>query len=131
MKKMLVVLPLAVLLLTLTIGVAGAGYAYEDPALCVASQWLVVNAASHTAVTVSLPEGTPYGAQGGCTMPAPAAQTLNVVKERGEGHVMLVRVDGKSASPTVTVSYGDVSITKENNGKEMLNFKFTLPKSDD
>ena len=133
MKKMIVVLPVAVLLLTLTIGVASAGYAYEDPALCVAGQWLTVNAANSSAVAVSVPEDTPYGDQdaGGCTTPGPSVPLLNVVRERGEGHDMFVVVAGKHAStPTVTVSYGDATVTKKNNGKGLLNFKFTVPKSD-
>jgi hypothetical protein len=133
MKKMLVVLPVALLLLTLTIGVASARYAYEDPALCVAGQWLVVDAAHASAVTVSLPEDTPYGDQqaGGCQTAGPDVPLLNVVRERGEGHNMLVKVEGKDATmPTVTVSYGDKAVTKKNNGKGSLNFKFTVPRFD-
>ena len=63
MKKMLLVLPLAVLLLTLSIGVAVARYDYEDPALCVAGKWLLVDAASPAGVTVFVPEDTAYGNQ--------------------------------------------------------------------
>ena len=63
MKKMFFVLPLAVLLLTLTIGVAAARYNYEDPALCVSGKWLLVDAASRAGVTVFVPEDTPYGNQ--------------------------------------------------------------------
>jgi hypothetical protein len=130
MKKGLVVLPLAVLLLALTIGVASAGYAYEDPALCVNGQWLLVDAAHPSAVTVFLPENTVYGDQvaGGCATPGPSAPLLTVVKERGEGHSMLVRVEGKNAStPTINVTYGARSVTKDNNGKQVLNFTFALP----
>lgn len=130
MKKMLVILPLAMLLLTLTIGIAGAGYSYADPALCVAGKWLVVNAASPAAVMVSVPEDTPYGNQkaGGCKTPLPNVPLINIVRERGEGHNMHVMVDGKGAStPTVNVSYGDTLFTKANNGKGMLNFDFKVP----
>ncbi len=132
MKKMLVVLPVALLLLTLTIGVVSAGYAYEDPALCVAGQWLVIDAANSSAVSVAVPEDTPYGNQqaGGCQTAGPDVPLLNVVRERGEGHRMSVKVDGREATtPTVTVSYGDESVTKKNNGRGSLNFKFTVPRS--
>jgi hypothetical protein len=129
MKKMFVVLPLAVLLLTLTIGIAGARYGYEDPALCVAGKWLVVDAAHPAAVTVSVPEDTPYGDQkaGGCKTPLPSVPLISAVKERGEGHTMHVKVEGKGAStPTVSVSYGDTHFTKANNGKGVLNFDFRV-----
>jgi hypothetical protein len=130
MKKMFIVLPLAALLLTLTIGIAGARYSYEDPALCVAGKWLTVDAAHPAAVMVSVPEDTPYGDQkaGGCKTPLPNVPLINVVRERGEGHIMHVRVDGKGAStPTVSVSYGGTSFTKANDGKGMLNFDFRVP----
>lgn len=130
MKKMLVVLPLAVFLLMLTIGITGAAYDYEDPALCVAGKWLLVNAAHPAAVAVFVPEDTPYGDQqaGGCKTPGPNFPQPKVVKERGEGNVMHVVVDGKDAStPTVQVLYGDKTVTKANNGKGTLNFQFAVP----
>ncbi len=134
MKKMLVVLPLAVLLLTLTIGITGAAYDYEDPALCVAGKWLLVNAAHPGAVSVFVPEGTPYGDQqaGGCATPGPNYPQPQVVKERGEGNTMLIMVDSKDAStPTVRVSYGDKTVTKANSGKGTLSFQFAVPHHDD
>jgi len=131
MKKMLVVLPLAVLLVTLTIGVASARYHFADPALCVEGKWLVVDAADPAAVKVFVAEDTPYGDQiaGGCTTPGPDVPLVNIVKERGRGPIMLVQVDGKNAStPTVHVSYGDRSVTRPNNGRGTLNFVFALPR---
>jgi hypothetical protein len=133
-KKLLVVLPIALLLLTFTIGAASAGYAYEDPALCVAGQWLVVNAAHPSAVTVSVPKDVPYGDQqaGGCSDSNQDIPLLNVVRERGDEHNMFVKVEGKDATtPSVTVSYGDVEVTRKNSGKGILNFKFSVPNSDD
>ena len=128
MKKLMIVLPLAVLMISLSFAIASAGVDWEDPALCVEGQWLLVDAAHPAAVTVSLPEGTRYGDQaaGGCTTPGPAVPIIQVVKERG-GHEMKVQVDGKNATPTVKASFGNVSQTKSNNGKQTLNFKFALP----
>jgi len=131
MKKMLVVLPLAMLLVTLTIGVASARYHFADPALCVAGKWLVIDAADTSAVKVLVPEDTPYGDQitGGCTSPGPDVPLVNIVKERGRGPIMLVQVDGKNAStPTVQVSYGSASFTRPNHGRGTLNFVFALPR---
>ena len=131
MKKMLFVLPLAVLLLTLTIGVAAARYDYEDPALCVAGQWLMVDAAAQPGgVTVYVPEGVAYGNQqaGGCATAGPNAPLVQVVKQRGGAHTLRVQVDGKMAStPVVVASYGGQSFTKDNKGKGTLDFKFDLP----
>ena len=134
MKKLLFGLPFAVLLLTLTIGVASARYGYEDPALCVAGKWLIVDAAKQSAVTVFVPEDTPYGDQkaGGCKTPGPNVPLLQVVKERGESHSMRLLVDGKLAStPSVKVTYGDAVQVKGNNGKDRLNFRFALPAGGD
>jgi hypothetical protein len=134
MKKMFLVLPLAVLLLTLTIGVAAARYDYEDPALCVAGKWLLVDAASPAAVTVFVPEDTAYGDQkaGGCKTAGPNVPLVQIVKERGGGHTMRVQVDSKLAStPNIVVSYGKDSLTKANKGKGTLEFKFDLPGSRD
>jgi hypothetical protein len=130
MKKLGVVLPLTLLLLMGTIGIAAARYGYEDPALCVAGKWLVVDAAQNSAVKVFLPEDTPYGDQvaGGCTTPGPDVPILQTVRERGRHGAMQVLVDGKSATtPTLTVSYGDVSKVAPNRGKGMLVFVFALP----
>jgi hypothetical protein len=130
MKKLLFVLPLAVLLLTLTIGNAAARYDYEDPSLCVAGKWLLVDAASRAGVTVFVPEDTPYGDQkaGGCKTAGPDVPLVRTVKERGGGHTMRVQVDGKLAStPQVIVSYGDKTFTKENKGRGTFEFKFDLP----
>jgi hypothetical protein len=131
MKKMFLVLPLAVMLLTLTIGVAAARYDYEDPTLCVAGKWLLVDAAAQPAgITVFVPEDTPYGDQkaGGCQTAGPNVPLVQVVKERGGGHTLRVQVDGKLAStPEIVVSYGDKSITKNNKGRGTFEFKFDLP----
>jgi hypothetical protein len=132
MKKMFIILPLAVLLLTLTVGIAGAAYGYEDPALCVAGKWLVVDAASPSAVTVFVPEDTRYGDQkaGGCKIEGPTNVPLIqvVVKVRGDGHTMRVQIDGKNAStPQVHVTYGDEALTKANKGKGTLDFRFDFP----
>jgi hypothetical protein len=130
MKKMFLVLPLAVLLLTLSIGVAAARYDYEDPALCVAGKWLLVDAASPAGVTVFVPEDTAYGNQkaGGCKTAGPDVPLVRIVKERGGGHNMRIQVEGKLAStPEVVVSYGKETLTKDNKGKGTLEFKFDLP----
>ena len=131
MKKGFLVLPLAVLLLTLTIGVAAARYDYEDPVLCVAGQWLMVDAAAQPAgVTVYVPDGTAYGNQaaGGCTTAGPNSPLVQVVNDRGNNHTLRVQVDGKLAStPQVVVSYGSQTSTKGNDGKGTLNFRFDLP----
>jgi hypothetical protein len=130
MKKMLFVLPLALLLVTLTMGVAAARYNYEDPALCVSGKWLLVDAASPAAVTVFVPEDTAYGNQkaGGCKEAGPDVPLVKIVKERGGGHTMRVQVDGKLASvPEIVVSYGKDSFTQDNKGKGMFEFKFDLP----
>ena len=130
MKKMFLVLPLAVLLLTLTIGVAAARYDYEDPALCVAGKWLLVDAASPAGVTVYVPEDTAYGNQkaGGCTTAGPDVPLVRIVKERGGGHTMRVQVDGKLASvPVIVASYGKETQTKDNRGRGTYEFKFDLP----
>ncbi len=129
MKKLWIVLPLIVLMISLTLTIASAGVDWEDPALCVAGQWLLVDAARPSAVTVFIPEDTPYGNQiaGGCATPGPAVPILQVVKERG-GHAMKVQIKGMNATtPTLKVSYRDAVQIKANNGKETLNFWFDLP----
>lgn len=127
MKKLLVVLPLAVLLVALTLSWAGAGMDYEDPKLCVDGKWLLVNAAHPSGVTVFLPEGVRYGnqQQGGCATPGPDVPLLTAVVQRGEHHWMRVQVDGAQASrPIVRATYGPVTEARFNNGHGKLNFLF-------
>ncbi|MCI0477335.1 MAG: hypothetical protein L0Y55_13895 [Anaerolineales bacterium] len=127
MKKLLVVLPLAILLVALTISWAGAGMDYEDPKLCVEGKWLLVNAAHPSGVTVYLPNDTRYGnaAQGGCATPGPNAPMITNVVERGGGHWMRVVVEGAQATrPLVKASYGAITETRFNNGRNTLNFLF-------
>lgn len=129
MKKLIVILPLALVLLTLTLGIAGASYGYADPALCLNGKWLVVNAADASAVTVFVPEDSQYGDQaaGGCKTPGPNVPIIQTVKEKGEHHLVLVQIDGKHAStPSVSVSYGDRKEVQPNNGKGKLNFLFMI-----
>ncbi|MCI0475019.1 MAG: hypothetical protein L0Y55_02120 [Anaerolineales bacterium] len=129
MKKWLVVLPLAILLMALTISWAGAGMDYEDPKLCVEGKWLLVNAAHPSGVKVFLPEGTRYGnaAQGGCATPGPDVPMIQVVVVRGEHHWMRVQVDGAQATrPVVRTSYGTFTETRFNNGRNTLNFLFRV-----
>lgn len=127
MRKLLVVLPLAILLVALTISWAGAAMDYEDPKLCVEGKWLLVDAAHPAGVQVFVPQGTRYGnqQQGGCAAPGPDAPLITNIVERGGGHVMRVAVEGAQASrPTVSASYGAVTETRHNNGRGMLNFVF-------
>ena len=129
MKKLTVVLPLALLLVALTVGIAAAGFGYEDPALCVAGHWLVVDAAQVSAVHVFLPEDTPYGDQaaGGCTTPGPNVPILQIVREKGRHGQMLIMVDGKFAStPTVTASYNGATKVDRNRGRGVLVFNFAV-----
>jgi hypothetical protein len=126
-KKLLVVLPLAVLLVALTISWVGAGMDYEDPKLCVEGKWLLVNAAHPAGVKVFVPEGTRYGdqQQGGCSTPGPDVPMITNVVPRGGGHVMRVQVDGAQASrPLVKAKYGVVTEARFNNGRSTLNFVF-------
>jgi len=125
MRKWFVVLPLAVLLVALTLSWAGAGMDYEDPKLCVEGKWLTVEAADPAGVTVFLPEGVRYGdqQQGGCATPGPNVPLLTAVVQRGEHHWMRVQVDGARASrPVVRVTYGSVTEVRANNGKRTINF---------
>ncbi|MCL4395862.1 MAG: hypothetical protein M1482_13845 [Chloroflexi bacterium] len=129
MKRIGVVLSLTLLLLTATIGIAAARYGYEDPALCVAGQWLVVDAAQNSAVQVFLPEDTAYGDQaaGGCATPGPNVPILQTVREKGRHGAMRVLVNGKFATtPTLTVSYNGVTKVVQNRGRGMLVFNFAL-----
>jgi hypothetical protein len=129
MKKLIFVFALVAVLLSLSLPVVLAGMDFEDPALCVEGKWLLVDAAHPGAIKVTVPEDARYGnqQQGGCTTPGPDVPLIQVVKERGERHVMRVWVDGKQAStPQVTVSYGDAVHVKPNNGKGALNFWFLV-----
>jgi hypothetical protein len=130
MKKLVLAFLLVVLLLSLTVSVVLAGDDMEDPALCVAGKWLLVDKAYPNAVQVVVPEDVPYGnqQQGGCATPGPTnVPIIKVVRERSRGNVMLVRVDGAGAStPKVTASYGSDIQTKKNNGHQVLNFVFRL-----
>jgi len=129
MKKLPYVIPLAALLVALTIAFAGAGMEYEDPALCVEGKWLLVNAAHPSAIRVTVPEDARYGDQqaGGCQTSMPGIPLIQVVKERGEHHIMRVWVDGSQATtPTVTATYGDAVRVKHNSGRGNLNFLFVV-----
>ncbi len=130
MKKIVFATLLVVMLLALTLSVTGA-MDMEDPALCVSGEWLLVDAASSSAVQVVLPQGTAYGAGAGCALPPPNSVPVlssNVVVERGSGHKIQVTVDGANASkPSITARYGAVSATKSNNGKQQVVFGFDLP----
>jgi hypothetical protein len=127
MKKLLVVLPLAVLLFASMLTLVGASMDDEDPKLCVEGKWLLVNAAPVSSIRVTVPENARYGnqQQGGCTTPGPNVPLITVVRERGERHLMRVWVDGATASkPTVTATYGMQNHIKRNNGRGNLNFIF-------
>ena len=129
MKKLLVVLPLAVLLVALALTVVGAAMDEDDPKLCVEGKWLLVNAAHVSGVRVTVPEDARFGnqKQGGCTTPGPNVALITAVRERGEGRWMRVWIDGDQASkPTVTVTYGAASQTRRNSGHDNLNFVFLV-----
>lgn len=123
MKKMLFVVVLVVSLLMVAIPIASAGMDFEDPALCVNGQWLLVDAALPAGIHVVVPEDAHYGNQaaGHCATPAPANPAITKVKEGELDHLMTVWVDGSQAStPTITVSYGNTVRTKPNTGRLML-----------
>ena len=129
MKKFSILIALALMLIS--VSVTFADLEFEDPALCVNGEWLVINAATSTAIKVTVPRGTHYGNQqeGRCKTPAPApVLPKHAVTERGNGHTMFVEIDGRNASkPIVTVSYDDVTFTEQNRGG-MMKFKFELDK---
>jgi hypothetical protein len=129
MKKLLFVLPLVVILFASVFAMASAGADFEDPKLCVAGQWLVVDASDTSATTVTLPQGVAFGDQlaGGCTTPGPDVSQIQVVVERGNRSQMQVKIDGIAATHPVTVSYGDVVQVKDHNDKATLTFLFKLP----
>ena len=99
---------------------------WEDPALCVNGKWLLIDSATMRAIEVVVPKGAAYGDQaaGGCATHAPASLLpLSQVKERGHDDGVRVWIDGREASPKVTVSYGDQSRTERNHGG-VLYFRF-------
>jgi len=123
MKKMLFVGVLVVALMTLVIPVVSASWDYDDPALCVNGQWLMVDAALPSGIQVVVPEGAHFGnrAAGHCATPAPAKGAITKVRAGVADHLMTVWVDGSVAStPTITVSYGNAVRTRPNTGKMML-----------
>ncbi len=127
MKQIVVASLLVVLLLSLSLVVVTAGEIWDDPVLCVAGQWLTVDAGAQPAVTVSLPDGTPFDEGAGCTLPPPDNTFITSVEIRpGNSPVMVVRVDGNSASqPDVVVTYGEDVKVKHNNNQP-LTFTFNL-----
>jgi hypothetical protein len=129
MKKLVMAAMLFVLLFALSLSIVSAGADWDDPVLCVAGKWLVVNAAKESAVHIIVPDDTPYGAAGHCKTPAPGPVFVkDVVREMGRGHTMMVTVNGSQASqPKLTVSYGRESYTRQNNGHSVFRFNFDLP----
>lgn len=126
MKKFSIIF--AAFLLFTTFGMAQAALEWEDPALCVEGQWLVIDAADPMAVKIALPQGTHYGDQaaGRCKTPAPAPLLPNsAVTVRGHGETMMVMIDGDGASSPVTVSYGGKTYVRNNHG-ETMRFKFEI-----
>jgi len=129
MKKFALLFVVA--LMALANGHAFADVEWADPSLCVAGNWLMVNAANNDAIQVALPRGTAYGDQaaGGCTTPAPAPLLpLSSVTVRGEGG-MHIMIDGQQASPVVVVTYGLGAQTHVNDGGRMQ-FRFSVDGGD-
>lgn len=132
MKTIVFASLLVVLSAALGISHVSAGESWEDPALCVNSQWLVVNAAAGTGVQVTLPQGTVYetGSKTSCgKLPSGVNLTFDsgVVVVRGSASQITVKVDGAYATPQLTVNYGSASQTQANNGTQSLVFQFELP----
>ncbi len=128
MKKLVLLSALFLLLFVLTLGTAFADMQMEDPVLCVAGQWLTVDAVAvghQDAVTVILPANTPYGDSTGCSA-NPAARIENVAVRQSNSPIMQVEVNGEYATPVVTTSYDGKTFHKANNGKRVLNFQFNL-----
>lgn len=127
--KRLVVIFLVGLFFTLTLPVAMAGWGFEDPVMCIAGQWLSIDLAGPTGVSIALPEGVPYGNAGNCDAKQPQGNLLpsDVVTVKGGGHKIKVEIHPYYASETVTVSYnGDIQ-ERANNLKQNLVFHFDLP----
>ncbi len=128
MKKLVLIAALVLLLLTLTLGSAFAEMDMEDPVLCVAGQWLAVDAVAvghQDAVTVILPAGTPYGDSTGCSANS-APRIENVAVRQGNSPIMHVEVNGQFATPVVTASFDGKSFQRANNGKRVLVFQFNV-----
>ena len=130
MKQVVVTAVLVALLLSVTFTVTSAGLGMEDPALCVAGNWLVVDSAAQSAIKVIVPEGTVYGDDTKCGDP-PSGVTSeysgHVVKTKAGTNQMTVEINAKHASDSVTVSYWGQTDTKTNLGKGRLYFTFNLP----
>jgi hypothetical protein len=127
-KKLLFSSLLALLLVATSLSLAFAQEDMADPALCVAGQWLTVNAATEQAIVVAVPPGTAYGDKGHCAPPAPAQTMISHVTVLPIGSNMVVTVAGKQASkPTVVASYNGKTFTEKNNGGPII-FRFNLPK---
>ena len=132
MKQVVVTTVLVALLLSVTFTVTSAGLGMEDPALCVAGKWLVVNSAAQSAVKVYVPRGTSYGDAADCGDPPSGVTALypgHVVKTKAGTNQMTVEINAKHASDPITVSYGtDQSYNDMKNlGKGRLYFTFNLP----
>ncbi len=132
MKRIVFASLLAVLVLALGVNILFAGESWEDPALCVNSHWLIINAAAGSGVQVTLPQGTSYelGIKTSCgKLPSGVTSTYDagVVVVRGNSDQITVKVDGAYASPEVIISYGGASVRLENNGTQTLVFQFGLP----
>jgi hypothetical protein len=129
MKKRVFATMLAVMLLSLSFAVVGAGFDFEDPKLCVNGEWLLVIAAHPSGVKVTLPPNAKAGDQkaGGCKTPGPAVPLITNVVKRGERGLMVVQVDGKLATtPVVKASYDGARRVQRNDGKQTLTFVFRL-----
>jgi hypothetical protein len=126
MKKLALLSALVGLLISY--GAVFAELEWADPALCVNGKWLLIDSANASAIDVLVPKGAAYGDQvaGRCHTPAPAPLLpLDRVRAKG-GHDdgVRVRIDGRNASPMVTVKYGDASHTESNHGQMMwFNFR--------
>lgn len=127
MKKMLFVLPLAVLLFVTAFTLASAGADFEDPKLCVEGEWLLVDAAAPQSIAVVLPQNVHFGnqAEGGCKTPGPNVPLIKNVTTHGQRGQMLVKVEGALATNPIIASYDGKTQTKKNEGKQVT-FTFKL-----
>ncbi len=132
MKRLLFASLLVILMVALGASIVSAGESWEDPAVCINSHWLIVNAAAGTGVQVTIPVGAVYepGSKTSCgKLPSGVLSTYDsgVVVVRGNSNQMQVKVNGAYATPQVTVSYNGRSQTQVNDGTKTLVFKFGLP----
>ena len=132
MKQVVVSAALVAVLLSVTFTVTSAGLGMEDPALCVAGKWLVVNWARQSSIKVYVPKGTSYGNAANCgDFPSGVTGEYSghVVKTKAAANQVVVEINGKHAPDEVTVWYGDESNsqTLSNSGKGILVFTFILP----